>query len=179
MLAKKFCFKNNIDPRVIALLTNNIQNAKMASFGKAKGDYRETLNDKENKSMLQNTDLSGNSKCSKAEVRRSVKGGIRPKEWIEESRTNEGGTTMQSQKSYISVFDRLYQDSRHKAMRKSIQLPGGNYTPIALSHNRMSSQLQHSQTNQSLNNSVSSCLQIYDKNTKLKYSAQKKNESLL
>jgi len=39
-LAKRFCFKYNIDPRVITTLANNIKKLQMANFSQ---NYRDSM----------------------------------------------------------------------------------------------------------------------------------------
>ena len=168
-LAQMFCFQHNIDPRIISTLAHNItslQNStfyhtKETSFRIERNEHR--FDDKENRNGFNQLHHYQRSSLSKgAKMRRSrTKTG--------QSSCNESAVLSNSRSristtshSRQSVFDRLYNQSK----KNSSRLDKTNESRV-------------SHGNRSMNeSSIRSCLNIYEKNTKLKAESQKQNEQL-
>lgn len=160
-LAKKFCFKHNIDPHVISTLAANIRNLQSTSFEPC---YRLEKNTSFHEDK-QNSNTSNFIRRSRSKSQE--KPGVNSRLSMSRSKTNQSfinESTFKPSKGQTStgynVFERLYQDSRKKPTSR---------TNVNTSKRGDSSRISVMTQNKSLNeSSIQACVQIYEKNTKLK-----------
>ena len=126
VLAKKFCYSHNIDPKIISTLGNNIRNIQRSEFAyqeeystlfQPDPPHKYSDSNKENFSNLSNLrTLDSGLKKSKATKSSHQK----------HNTTFNNDTTFehypnshsQANLSRTTVFDRLYNDSKHKKTRR-------------------------------------------------------------
>jgi hypothetical protein len=170
-LAKRFCFKNNIDPHVISTLAANIRSLQGSSFNQGFRVDRNTsaFEDKENRNT-ENTLQRSRGRSGEKSTRNSQLKISRSK--TNQSLHNESMKMSNSRSNGYTVFDRLYQDSRKKQTSR---------TELANHSKRSeSSRMSVASQNRSLNeSSIQGCLHIYEKNTKMKEEAAIHNQHLL
>jgi hypothetical protein len=165
-LARKFCYVNNVDPKVIQVLSNNIRSVQNSSFLQ-QHSYEElikTTNEKENKSLFSNVrhhESGSRSALNKSKL--SKHSHHKNNTTFNEDTTlfENNPQTMEKYGSKPSVFDRLYQESKKKYPNKMM-----NSQETTQKNLNLSKDLSYSQVN------------IYNKNTKLKQATTKRNEKM-